>query len=142
MKYLKVEVEGASEQAEWWATEQAVWRATEQATWPSRAMWPNSNLRSNPVSDLRCLNPDAMCSGLELELCWLTDLRCSNARSVCWLVLQCWLRCSVDVFVFRFALVIFDLVICNVNLVLVFFFFWEYVSLLYLFTICWFVFFV
>ena len=45
---------------------------------------------------------------------WLTDLRCGNAWSVYWLVLQC---CSVDIFVFRFALVI-----CNVYWV---FFFLE-----------------
>ena len=90
------------------------------------------------MSDLRCPNPDAMCSGLELELCWLTDLRCDNARFVCWLVLQRWLRCSVDVFVFKFALVISDLVICSVYWVLAsFFFFLVSVGLLYLFTICW-----
>ena len=86
----------------------------EQATWLSRATSNVSDrrslIRSDPVSDLRCPNPDAMCYGLELELCWLTDLRCNDSQSVCWLVLQHWLRCSVDIFVFRFALVISDLV--------------------------------
>ena len=57
------------------------------------------------IGDIQCPNLNAMCIGLELELCWLTELRCSDA----WFV--CWLRCSVDIFVFRFALVISDLVI-------------------------------
>ena len=75
-------------------------------------MWLIGDLQSDLVNDLRCPNLDAMCSRLKLELCWLTDLRCGDgdAWSVCWLVLQCWLRCSVDVFVFRFALVISNLV--------------------------------
>ena len=41
-------------------------------------------------------------------------------------------RCSIDIFVFRFALVIFDLVICSAYWVLVFFFFFFFLR------ICWF----
>ena len=118
MKYLEVEVEGAPKQAERQITsnrasdERRSKRHDRAKRWATeRATWPISDLWSNPVSDLQCLNPDAMCSGLELELCSLTDLRCSDAWSVCWVVLQCWLHCSVDVFVFRFALVISDLVV-------------------------------
>ena len=120
MKYLEVEVEveGALKQAERRVTSdrasderQSKWRDRVERWATKRAMWPIGDLRSNLVSDLQCPNPDAMCFGLELELCSLTDLRCNDARSVCWLVLQCWLRCSVDVFVFRFALLISDLVI-------------------------------
>ena len=109
------------------------WRETKRVSWPIGDLW------SDLVSNLRCPNPDAMCYGLEIELCWLINLRCGDARSIYWLVLQ---RCSIDIFVFRFALVIFDLVICSAYWVLIFFFFffWESVGLLYLFTICWVVF--
>ena len=112
-------------------------------TWPSRATWLIGDLQSDLVNDLWYPNPDAMYSRLELKLFWLTDLRSGDgdARSDCWLVLQCWLHCSVDVFVFRFALVISDLVAWVSDLVICsvywFFFSWEFVGLPYLFTTYW-----
>ena len=137
MKYLGVEVEGAPEKAEVEQQATGDGASDEQRSkrWVTeRAMWLISDLRSDLVNDLQYPNPDAMCSGLELELCSLVDLRCrdGNARSVCWLVLQCWLRCSVDVFVFRFALVISDLVtlgfwFSDLQCILVFFYFFIFI---------------
>ena len=119
MKYLEVEVEGAPEQGglRLWGNPDGIGAKLSNERCDRLRI---SDLIQWAISDARILMRCA------LDWSWLIDLQCSDAWSVYWLVLQCWLRCSIDVFVFRFALVISNLVICSVYWVLVFFFFFFF----------------